>query len=311
MRIEFQLLARVALLGTAAAGIGLARTDPSAPASRPSGATMPAAPRYPSAALVDACRKRADAISEKLDRSFKVVVRPPFVVAGNMPPDRLQLMVRGSVVKPAQAMWAAYFTARPDKAITVLLFADDKSYRTWAERLYGDGRLPHFGYYKPTERTLVMNIATGTGTLVHELTHALIVYDFPDVPTWFNEGLASLHEQCQVARKDIIGLTNWRLRGLQETIKAGRLRPLRDLVTKRDFYGRRQGVNYAQARYFVMYMQRRGLLKKFYVHFRKHHTGPNADAKAVEHVFGKSVEQIEPEFTAWVKTLRFGARRGR
>ena len=37
-----------------------------------------------------------------------------------------------------------------------------------------------------------MNIGTGGGTLVHELTHSLIAFDFPHVPDWFNEGLASL-----------------------------------------------------------------------------------------------------------------------
>jgi len=103
MRIGFQLPACAALLATAAAGIALARTRPSAPASRPCGATRPAAPLYPSVALVDACRERARAIGEKLDEAFKVVVRPPFVVAGNMPSDRLRETTNRSVVQPAQA----------------------------------------------------------------------------------------------------------------------------------------------------------------------------------------------------------------
>jgi len=103
MRIGFQLPACAALLATAAAGIALARTRPSAPASRPCGATRPAAPLYSSVALVDACRERARAIGEKLDEAFKVVVRPPFVVAGNMPPDRLRETTNRSVVQPAQA----------------------------------------------------------------------------------------------------------------------------------------------------------------------------------------------------------------
>ncbi|MGB2824227.1 MAG: hypothetical protein WBF17_24855, partial [Phycisphaerae bacterium] len=135
--------------------------------------------------------------------------------------------------------------------------------------------------------------------------HALIAYDFPEVPTWFNEGLASLHEQCSVRETTIIGLTNWRLGGLQQAISKGELRPLADLVTKRDFYGRLQGVNYAQARYFIMYMQTKGVLRKFYKHFRAHHSGEGADVKAIEHVFGKSLAQIEKEFIAWAKTLRF------
>jgi hypothetical protein len=170
---------------------------------------------------------------------------------------------------------------------------------------YPPGGEPYFGYYQPTDRRMVMNINTGTGTLVHELTHALIVYDFPNVPTWFNEGLASLHEQCSVREETIIGLTNWRLPGLQSALKKGTLRPLRDLVTKRDFYGRLQGDNYAQARYFVMYMQTKGLLREFHKHFRAHHSGRNADVQAIEHVFGRKIGDVEKTFIAWVKTLRF------
>ena len=40
-----------------------------------------------------------------------------------------------------------------------------------------------------------MNIATGGGTLVHEIVHPFVEANFPGCPTWFNEGLGSLYEQ--------------------------------------------------------------------------------------------------------------------
>jgi len=262
---------------------------------------------YPPQALVRACKAQADALRKRLDETFTVRVDPPFVTAGNMSASRLAAYVRGSVVRPARAMWDSYFDKKPDKVITVLLFAGDKPYRTWAKKLFNDTDVPYFGYYTPTSRTLVMNINTGTGTLVHELTHALIVYDFASVPTWFNEGLASLHEQCSVGEKLITGHTNWRLPALQKAIASKTLRPLGDLVTKRDFYGRLRGINYAQARYFVMYMQHLRLLQKFYVHFRSASRTARTpvDVKAIEHVFGKKLPEIEEAFIAWVKTLRY------
>jgi hypothetical protein len=175
---------------------------------------------------------------------------------------------------------------------------------------------------------MVMNIATGTGTLVHELTHALIAYDLPTVPMWFNEGFACLHEQCTVEHDTIIGHTNWRLPGLQKALAAGRLRPLRDLVTQRDFYGDLRGVNYAQARYFVLYMQRRGLLKRFYKHFRKLHAEAakrraealrtaatvraadaaeegSLDIAAIEFIFGRKIDEVDAELRKWIPTLHF------
>ena len=279
----------------------------SAPAGQAARNAAPAAPKYPPQGLVKACEEQAESLRKRLDKSFLVTVRPPFVAAGNMSRAELDQYVDWSVVRPAKALWKGYFQTRPDKVITVLLFVGDEVYRGWAKRLYGDKDVAHFGYYKHEERTLVMNIATGSGTLVHELTHALIVYDFPDLPLWFNEGFASLHEQCNVGEDEIIGLTNWRLGGLQAAIASKKLRPLRDLVTQRDFYGPRQGLNYAQARYFCLYMQRQGRLKDFYAYLRKNHTGAGADAEAVEHVFGRKIEAIEPEFIEFVKTLRFPA----
>ncbi len=186
-----------------------------------------------------------------------------------------------------------------------MLLANHKTYVHWATRLFNDTDLPHFGYYRPGDRTLVMDISTGTGTLVHELTHALITYDFPKAPTWFDEGLASLHEQCVVGEDRITGKTNWRLEGLQEAVRSGRLRPLRDLVTKRDFRGRLLGLNYAHARYFVMYMQERKVLRAFYAHFRGQTGGGGADVKAIEHVFGRPLAEVDKSFVAWVRTLRY------
>jgi hypothetical protein len=251
---------------------------------------------------------------------FHVIVKPPFVIAGNMSAGELEVHARSSVTRPAEAMWASYFKKKPDRVITVLLFTDDGVspprddrergyvYRAWAKKLFGDTDVSYFGYYKPDVRTMVMNIDTGGGTLVHELTHALIVYDFPGVPDWFNEGLGSLHEQCTIEPDEVIGHENWRLPGLQRAIRAGKLRPLRDLVTQDNFRDARlEGINYAQARYFVMYMQTRGLLKDFYVYLRDHSGQRDAAVAGVEKLFKDKIEHVEKDYVAWVKTLRFRA----
>jgi len=317
-----RLLCAAGVVAGAAVWVGAAY-GPGLLAARGSSAGQTASPRppeatpgrnerrpevYPPPELVEACSKHAAAVRREQKGKLNVISRPPFVVAGDVALARLDSYARWSVVRPAQSMWKAYFEKKPTDVITIFLFAGKKNYVPYAKRDYPRGNQPYFGYYMPTDRRLVMDINTGTGTLVHELTHALIVYDFPDVPTWFNEGLASLHEQCSVKEDTIVGLTNWRLAGLQAAIVNGALRPLRETVTKRDFYGRLQGANYAQARYFVMYMQTRGLLRKFYKHFRANHAGSGADVKAVEHVFGKKIEQVDKAFVAWVKALRFDRR---
>ena len=281
---------------------------------KPPGPAMsgtPPAGKYPDARLTAACRRAAETLRGRLDKTFAVKVATPFVIAGDVSPRSLDRYAGGTVLAPAEALWKGYFRKKPDKVITVLLFADEKSYKLWARKLFNDTSLPHFGYYKPDKRTMVMNIATGGGTLVHELTHSLVVYDFPNLPTWFDEGFASLHEGCHIGRDTIIGLPNWRLPSLQKAVRGKTLRSLRDLITKRDFRGPLEGLNYAQARYFVMYMQKQKLLKKFYRHLRGVYTAPRAkptpqtDVQAVEHVFGKKLEDVEKDFLKWVMTVRY------
>src|SRR5258708_27075413 len=115
---------------------------------------------------------------------------------------------------------------------------------------------------------MFMKVGTGTGTVVHELTHALIAPDFPDVPSWFNEGLASLYEQCSLGRDTITGHENWRLPALQKAIKAETLRPLAELIEDPQFYrDDLVGLNYAEARYLMFYLQEKGQLVRYYKEF--------------------------------------------
>jgi len=293
------------LLAAAAVAAGFAARAPAPTATGPARSRPGSRPAPDPERLADDCRRAAGAMLARLDESFRAVVRPPFVVVGNLSEARLRRVADGSVVAPAKAMWASYFRRRPTDVITALLFKDDKTYRHWARRLFNDTDLPHFGYCRTARRTMVMNIGTGTGTLVHELTHALIVYDFPDVPTWFNEGLASLHEQCYVRADGIVGCVNWRLPALQRAIRGKTLRPLSELVTAGGFYGRGAGLNYAQARYFCMYMQQRGLLKRFYALFRDRRGRADRAVRTIEEVFADELDDVDRAFAKWVLTLRW------
>jgi len=299
-------VAAAVLAGAIGAGLAARESGSQPAATPPPRASASEAATYPPSELVRSCESAGQALRKRLDDDFAILVRPPFVIAGNTTAGELEQMARWSVLRPAGAMWTSYFDKRPDKVITVLLFKGDKAYRWWAGTLFGDKDLPHFGYYRNVDRTLVMNIDTGTGTLVHELTHALIVYDYPDVPTWFNEGLASLHEQCTVGEREITGLPNWRLPALQAAIAKGALRSLRELVSARDFYGPGQGLNYAQARYFCLYVQRAGKLPELYRHMRSAGRAAGADVKAIEAALGKPIQTVEKEMIELVKGLKFG-----
>ena len=244
-------------------------------------------------------------LKETLGGDFIVEVAKPFVIAGDIPRPQFDRIVNGTILNCSSALYKQFFTVRPEHVIKVFLFKDDPTYREYARKLFGDRPTTPFGYYKAEEHSLVMNIATGTGTLVHEMVHALIAPDFPQVPTWFNEGLASLFEQCAVTPHGLKGRLNWRLPILLRAIKEKKLTGLRNLVstTSAQFYGDARGTNYAEARYFCMYMQELGLLEKFYATFRANFKEDPTGGKTIEGLFGKKIEEIQQDWTAWVERL--------
>lgn len=251
---------------------------------------------------------RADELRRRLGPDFHVRYEWPFVAAGNPPANRFNSVFENSLMGSYECLHRDYFTSEPDHLISVYLFKDDADYRRYALELFGDRPDTPYGYYSHERRALIMNIGTGTGTLVHEICHALIERDFPACPTWFNEGLASLHEQCAWRDGSLVGLPNWRLKKLQDAMQAGQASSLKALMAKTDptsFYKQDKGQNYATARYLCQYLQQRGKLKDFYALLRRNVRDDPTGEKTLVRVVGSPLEEIETDWQRWVMTLRF------
>jgi hypothetical protein len=189
----------------------------------------------------------------------------PFVVVGNDTAEQLEhdaLTVSWAVTM----LERDFFAARPSKILDVYLFRDAKSYERGVKRLTGESPDTPYGFYSSTHNGLFMNIATGGGTLVHEIVHPYVEADFPDAPPWLNEGLGSLFEQSAERGGHIVGLTNWRLAGLQEAIADDSVPSFEKLthLTPIEFYNVDSGTNYAASRYLLYYLQEKGTLRDFY-----------------------------------------------
>jgi hypothetical protein len=249
---------------------------------------------------------RINELKEKLSGDFIVKEHSYFVIASNLSETETDKILNGTIDKAVECFYNDYFSVTPGEATTIFLFKDDKTYRYWAKQLYDDDDLSRYGYYKPTEKTMLMNINTGTGTLVHEMTHALAGYDFPDIPSWFNEGLGSLYERCSLNNKTILGYVNWRLPALQDAITDKSYTSVEKVMKTNwdEFYGNRSDVNYAHARYLCMYLQENGLLKKYYKYFRDTYNSDSTGITQMEKITGKSINELDVDYLAWVKTLK-------
>jgi hypothetical protein len=258
--------------------------------------------------LAARCDKLLDDWKARLDEEqFNYLVAPPFVIAGNGRPEVIRRYRDGTIMAATRCLQKQFFKTQPAEPVLILLFESEGPYKRLAKNWFGDNDVPYYGYFRH-DNVMVMNVGTGTGTLVHELTHALIKPDFPKVPSWFNEGLASLYEQCSLGFDDSIkGHENWRLPGLQKALRADKLRPLAELIQDRNFYrSDLVGVNYAQARYLMFYLQEQKLLQKYYEQFRDHvkedPTGLESLKKTIE---PQSLDEFEKQWRAWVMTLEF------
>ncbi|MGO8744791.1 MAG: C39 family peptidase [Thermoguttaceae bacterium] len=241
-------------------------------------------------------------------QGFTIVLEPPFIVLGDQSPE----LVRGHSEKTVK--WAvdrlkrAYFHKDPREILDVWLFRDKSSYEQNCQTVFGHAPTTPFGFFSHTDGALVMNIATGGGTLVHEIVHPFMAANFPDCPAWFNEGMGSLYEQCGDESGEITGYTNWRLVGLQQAIRNKAVPPFRTLLatTNRQFYNEDPGTNYAQARYLCYYLQEKGLLRKFYREFVAGHENDPGGHKTLQAVLGRDdLDAFQRDWEQFVLKLKF------
>ena len=262
----------------------------------------------PSLAVEPGLQARCDNLlakwKDRLDADhFASLVSPPFVLAGDGGNEKLRIYRDRTVMAAARALHATYFDAEPDKPILIFLFESEEPYKQLAKKWFDDDDVPHFGFCR-SDGIMLMNISTGGGTLVHELVHALIKPDFPSVPTWLNEGLASLYEQCDLDGDHIVGLKNWRLPALKKAIREDRLRPLDEMIADPKFYDSQQvGLNYAQARYLLMYLQEKGLLKQFYKDFRSRQKDDPTGVATLHALAPENWAGFEKQWRQWVSGL--------
>lgn len=253
-------------------------------------------------------QKHIEQLREELpEGDFNVRIERPFVVIGDESPEMLQRRCR-SIRWAVDRLKKQYFKYDPDHIINIWLFKDKHSYESNVEQMFGEKPGTPYGYYSSHHRALVMNISTGGGTLVHEIVHPFIERNFPDCPSWFNEGLASLYEQSGDNDGKIVGYTNWRLQGLQRAIAAKTVPDFKMLceTSTREFYNEDRGTNYSQARYLCYYLQQAGKLNRFYHDFVKNaESDPSGYRTLVKILDDADMDEFKEQWQQYVMKLKY------
>lgn len=247
-------------------------------------------------------------LKKKVPKDFTIVIQKPFVVIGDESPAMVRRRAEHTVKWATKRLKRMYFPKDPDDIIDIWLFKDKSSYLKYTWEIFRDKPDTPFGYSSSRHKALIMNIATGGGTLVHEMVHPFVAANFPNCPSWFNEGLGSLYEQSMGKGDEIIGLTNWRLAGLQEAIRKKVVPSFKTLTSTTDysFYQEDPGTNYAQARYLCYYLQEKGLLKTFYHQFHANCKKDPTGFETLKQILGESdMAAFKRKWEHFVLQLKF------
>ena len=240
-------------------------------------------------------------------REFRYANVGPWLIATDLEPDELRSITDWTIGFYAAQIQRQLFTKTSvTEPLKVMLFKDGESYNKWNLKLYKEKPTTPYGYFSRGKHALVMNIGTGDGTLTHEMTHAMAEADFPSIPAWLNEGLGSLYEMPAVSStRKVIGVKNWRLKGLLQDLANGKAAHYRDLIgiSDGDFYGEHRGSNYASMRYLMQYLQDKGKLEAFYTRVRDAKDEKPQDSLRAMFDNKYTIEEIEGLVYAWVKTL--------
>jgi hypothetical protein len=186
---------------------------------------------------------------------------------------------------------------QPDADVKLLLYDDADRYREEAAKL--GPVISDWGFYLPDKRVAIANVAASIGNLRHELVHPLLGDDYPAIPAWLNEGVASLYGSAKLGKHGFTFLVNYRLRDLQRALKQNALPTLAQLAasTDADVRGKQAMTYYALARYVLLYADRLGKLDALYADLR------DADVRKHGEILARYVD--EKAFRAWAKKLRY------
>ena len=114
-----------------------------------------------------------------------------------------------------------YFPSLKHEPFVVIFVNQPYTGHRLLKQLYPESEVfrdsPFLGVFNPQDNLILATVSGGYGTFLHELMHAMLHSDFPDIPQWLDEAMASLYERSQWDGGALIPLPNWRLNHMHKS----------------------------------------------------------------------------------------------
>lgn len=204
-----------------------------------------------------------------------------------------------------------YEISNPNYYIPIYLYESDltnegyQGFSRFTKKVHGRGAGGRIAYFNPLDFSVVSWMAVNNGPLYHQIVHAMLLQDYPQIPVWLSEGFASMFEE---SGHQFMPMDNYRLLYLQQATKYRKMLSLQDLITssKDDYESGSQSMLYgATARYFTMFLREKGWLETIYSELKKSNSN---DPEIVNHVLvqktGYGLSALDIQFNSWLKYRR-------
>ena len=208
----------------------------------------------------------------------------------------------------------------PEIVMFVFLFKDRDSYIKGLRKMgldipvkdEGNFNAVRNGYfYKRGKRSAIIvnchdDYAQGLSIYAHEITHSLIVKEFPDVPVWFNEGFATMVGHSRIVNSHLQFIPSGTRERLLLSLTKGDAIPLAKLLqsVNADFGNEKSGVYYEAAEQFCLFLHSRNQLMPVYRDLRDGGKKGADSASVVTRITGRPIPDLEKDWLAWVKNQK-------
>jgi hypothetical protein len=210
--------------------------------------------------------------------------------------------LRDSLAKAAKDFRARIVDVPTQNPLLIILFGNAESYLAFTVKRYG-GPVPQTTYYDVPNRRVLLRTEAAAAYAVQAARIYLLTESLNGnaVPPWLAAALSILDDpDAEPATFD------HRAALLQEALKRGTLPPLKAYMNlDLGSFHRRDALslNTSVALKLAEFLEKKGLLKKFFEEYRKTFRKDSSGGAALEAAFGSPLGEIERAFAAHIKSL--------